>query len=68
MPRNHPNCYRCRHFRVTWETGKGYACQAMGFKSPHPPWQVVLRESGRPCLLFSPKPPPAGPAGGKNYV
>lgn len=52
-----PDCFRCRHLRITWESGRGYACQAMGFKSREIPWRLVLRASGQPCLQFSPKPP-----------
>lgn len=51
-----PDCFKCRHFAITWEKGRSYACRAMGFKSREMPWRVVLRTSGRPCLAFSPKP------------
>ena len=57
----HPDCLRCRHLVITWESGRAYACRAMGFKSAQMPWQVVLRSSGQPCLLFSPKPRPGQP-------
>ncbi len=64
-PHQHPNCFRCRHLVITWERGRGYACRAMGFKSREIPWRVVLQSSGRPCLLYEPKPaPPGGAAGG----
>jgi hypothetical protein len=55
-----PNCFKCRHLVITWEKERSYACRAMRFKSKEIPWRVVLRESGTPCLLFSPKdaPPP----------
>lgn len=53
-----PNCFKCKHFYITWEHSRGYACQAMGFKSQQIPWRVVVRESGMPCLMFSPKPTP----------
>ncbi len=58
-----PNCYKCRHFVITWEAGRGYGCRAMGFKSPYLPSLVVQRESGMPCLMFSPKPPRRRPSG-----
>lgn len=61
-PPETPNCLRCRHLAITWEMGRGYACRAMGFKSRQMPWRVVLASSGKPCLLFEPKPPrPAKP-------
>jgi hypothetical protein len=53
-----PNCFKCKHFFITWEHQRGYACRAMGFKSKQVPWRVVVRESGMPCLMFSPKPTP----------
>ncbi len=55
---NRPDCFKCRHLVITWEKQRGYACRAMGFKSRMIPWRVVLRESGMPCLMFSPKPRP----------
>ncbi len=51
-----PKCFKCRHFNITHEPKRGYACRAMGFKSSHIPWQVVLENSGMPCQVFSPKP------------
>jgi hypothetical protein len=53
-----PKCFKCKHFYITWEHNRGYACRAMGFKSRQVPWRVVVRESGMPCLMFSPKPTP----------
>lgn len=53
-----PNCFKCKHFYITWEHNRGYACRAMGFKSRQVPWRVVVKESGMPCLMFSPKPTP----------
>lgn len=55
-PDEHPNCFKCRHFVLTYETRRGYACRAMGFRSRTIPWKVVLRSSGMPCQVFSPKP------------
>jgi len=50
------DCFKCRHLVITWEADRPYACQGMGFKSRQIPSQVVRRESGAPCRLFSPKP------------
>ncbi len=47
-----PDCSRCRHFFVTWETANPRACRAYGFRSASWPSGVVLRESGSPCTLF----------------
>ncbi len=50
------NCFKCQHLVITWERERSYACRAMGFKSKEVPWRLVLKTSGQPCLLFSPKP------------
>ena len=51
----HPNCFRCEHFRITWEQQRPYACLAMGFKTRLMPWQEVVRASGKPCLMYRAK-------------
>jgi len=52
-----PNCYKCRHFKVTWNKNWPYACQAFNFKSQQIPWRAVVRASGLPCQMFMPKSP-----------
>ncbi|KIX14164.1 uracil-DNA glycosylase [Dethiosulfatarculus sandiegensis] len=63
MQTKRPNCFKCRHFALTWQKQRPYICKAMGFQSRTIPWQVVVRTSGKPCLLYSPKPekPPKRP-------
>jgi hypothetical protein len=46
------NCFRCRHFYVTWEMKFPRGCRAMGFKSREMPSQAVLEASGMPCMRF----------------
>lgn len=53
--RHNPDCFKCRHFRITWEVQRPYACRAMAFKSRNIPWQVVIEASGQPCMMFTPK-------------
>jgi hypothetical protein len=55
-PRSGPNCFRCRHFAITWQIKRAYACRLMGFKSAQLPSLVVRRNSGQPCLGFEAKP------------
>ncbi len=50
-----PNCFKCSHFYITHETTHPYGCHAIGFKSKQIPSQVVKRDSGMNCQLFSPK-------------
>jgi hypothetical protein len=49
------NCYKCKHFYVTWEPKHPNGCKAMGFKSKTLPSIVVYRSSGEPCKLFTQK-------------
>ncbi len=49
------NCFECRHFIITHEPARPYACQAIGFKSRELPSAAVLRNSGVACLLHDPK-------------
>jgi hypothetical protein len=49
------DCFRCRHFYVTWEVNQPRGCKAFGFKTSRMPSLVVLEASGAPCLKFSPK-------------
>jgi len=56
-----PNCWACRHLRVTWEPSFPYACNAMGFKSRNLPCVEVLLADGEPCRAFSAKPAAAAP-------
>ncbi|MFO8154689.1 MAG: hypothetical protein ACQERR_00350 [Pseudomonadota bacterium] len=53
-----PNCWRCRHFFITWEPDFPYGCAAMDFKSRRLPVDAVRESSGRDCLYFQPKPRP----------
>jgi hypothetical protein len=55
-PPTRPDCFRCIHLKITWDKTRPYACSGMGFKSKQIPWRVVLRNSGKPCMLFKPKP------------
>ena len=52
-----PNCNQCRHFFITYEPKHPYGCRAMGFKAPKIPAEVVLINSGMPCLRFAAKLP-----------
>ncbi|HAV43332.1 TPA: uracil-DNA glycosylase [bacterium] len=50
-------CYKCKHYKVTWDTGFPYACKAFNFKSSKSPSLVVHEASGQLCQFFSPRPP-----------
>lgn len=59
--RTAPDCFKCRHLVITWQPNYPYACRAMGFKSGRMPWQEVVRASGMPCFMFTPKPAKSPP-------
>ncbi|MFK2825668.1 uracil-DNA glycosylase [Bacillus sp. B190/17] len=50
------NCFRCKHFFVTWDQKSPRGCRAYGFKSKQLPSVIVLQASGSPCYKFSTKP------------
>jgi hypothetical protein len=49
------NCYKCRHYYVTWERRLPHGCRAMSFKSSIFPALTVRRNSGMNCLFFEAK-------------
>ncbi|SIN87334.1 hypothetical protein SAMN05443662_0803 [Sulfurivirga caldicuralii] len=49
------DCFRCRHFYVTWDPSAPRGCRAFGFKTKLLPSIVVQQSSGEPCQLFEPK-------------
>lgn len=55
MNQNRIKCQKCSHYYVTWDTRFPNGCRAMNFKSKEMPCVMVLKNSGRECLLFSPK-------------
>ncbi len=50
-----PLCRKCRFYYITWDPMRPHGCKAMGFKGKEVPSIVVLRNSGKPCLLFQNK-------------
>jgi hypothetical protein len=62
-----PNCWDCRHFRVTRESLCPYSCKKMGFKSARLPSEEVLKADGRRCRGFSSKASATGEASGVLY-
>jgi len=54
------DCFRCKHFYITWDERHPKGCRAMGFKSREIPSVVVLRSSGMDCLRYEKKEPSAG--------
>ncbi|MCL0033907.1 hypothetical protein M1M94_00210 [Thermodesulfovibrionales bacterium] len=49
------DCFKCKHFYITWDKNFPYGCKAMGFKSRHMPSWEVHQASGMSCLKYSKK-------------
>lgn len=49
------DCFKCRHFYVTWDEYFPRGCKALGFKSREIPSGVVFRSSGIECQKFEMK-------------
>lgn len=47
-----PNCFKCRHFFITYEPSHPYGCRVMGFKSKKLPSITVYESSGLECQVF----------------
>jgi hypothetical protein len=50
-----PNCWRCRHFAISYDPKRPYSCRLMGFKTKILPAIEVLRADGIRCLGFERK-------------
>lgn len=55
------DCFKCKHFYITWEEAHPRACGFYGFKTKKIPSQVVQENSGKPCLAFEDKFPEQKP-------
>jgi len=60
QPREAPDCYRCRHFAISWQPQTPYACRLFGFSSRLLPALEVVRSDGRPCQGYERKPQTGG--------
>ena len=49
------NCFDCLYMHITWQPAHPYGCRAIGFKSKVLPSLEVFKNSGSPCMHFSPK-------------
>ncbi|MBI5491775.1 MAG: uracil-DNA glycosylase [Deltaproteobacteria bacterium] len=49
------DCFKCRHFYVTWDEFFPRGCKALSFKSRELPSAVVLKSSGLDCQMYEPR-------------
>jgi hypothetical protein len=47
-----PDCYRCKHYYVTWDASFPYGCKGFEMKSKVFPSLSVFEASGARCMLF----------------
>jgi len=52
IPDKAPDCFRCRHFRVTWEPAFPRACLLFGIKCRAMPSTEVFLSTGKHCFAF----------------
>ena len=49
------DCFKCRHFAVSWDPRFPRSCKFFGFKTVQMPSVTVLKSSGEPCGGFEKK-------------
>jgi len=49
------DCFKCKHFYITWDKGFPYGCKAMGFKTKNMPSDEVFKASAIECLKYEEK-------------
>lgn len=55
MEKKRIDCFKCKHFYITWDQNFPRGCRAMGFKLKEMPSDVVFQSSGMECLRFEEK-------------
>lgn len=49
------NCFKCKHFYVTWNENFPRGCKVFGFKTRQIPSILVWEASGKSCSAFQEK-------------
>lgn len=60
------NCFKCRHFYITWEKYFQRGCRAHAIKTMDIPSVVVRRISGLECQSFEPREKKGRASGAEN--
>ena len=50
-----PDCFRCRHFKITWELAFPRACMLFGIKCRNLPTMEIFLSTGQHCFAFERK-------------
>ena len=48
-----PDCFRCGHFRITWEPAFPRSCRFFGIKCRNLPSMEVFLSTGKHCYAFA---------------
>ncbi|NBT41328.1 MAG: hypothetical protein EBT20_12820 [Alphaproteobacteria bacterium] len=59
------DCRGCRHFMVTHQMAKPWACRRFGFRSKNIPAQVVYATTGMECAYRAPRDEKKAPSGSR---
>jgi hypothetical protein len=49
------NCFKCKHFYITWDKNFPNGCKAFGFKAKQLPADIVRQSDNNPCMAFTAK-------------
>jgi len=52
IPDRAPDCFKCRFFKITWETFFPRSCQVFGVKCRNLPSMEVFLSTGKHCFAF----------------
>ena len=66
-----PECLRCVHYEVTWETAFPRACKVFGIKCRNLPSREVFLSTGKHCFTFEERKEPEDPlpdSGGGSWA
>lgn len=55
-PERAPNCFKCKHFKITWDVHFPRACTFFEIKTAKMPSQEVFLATGLHCPSFELKP------------
>ena len=56
MSEKNIHCRNCKHYKISWDPKKPYACSLFDIKSKMLPMTVVKMASGSECTGYEPKP------------
>ena len=53
IPDRAPDCFKCRHFKITWDISFPRSCQFFGIKCHNLPSMEVFLSTGKHCFAFA---------------